>query len=151
MAGTMANCAENSEAIARFSDAFGLFVGRGRRFSVEALAAATGIPARTIRAYKDGEACPGHLNLITLMAVLPPAFCNEVIAPAGLEAARRAEGGDPCTYAANRAVLTAAQRLGEMLADGRFCQKDQDELAEVVFPQLIERLQGWLAANRDGA
>ena len=145
----MENSNGNSDT-QRFADAFGLFVGRGRRFSVEALAEATGIPRRTIQSYKDGEACPSHANLILLLTVLPAAFCNEVIAPARLEGAKRLEGGNPCTFAANESILGTAKRLGEMLAnDGRFCHREQMEIAKELFPKLIEDLQGWLAANKN--
>ncbi|MGI9412096.1 MAG: hypothetical protein ACR2PM_00390 [Hyphomicrobiales bacterium] len=148
----MENTLSTSEANRRFANALNLFVGRGRRFSVEAVAEATGIPRRTVQSYKDGEACPCHVNLLAMLAVLPAAFANEIFAPCGLEGVRRAEGGNPCTFAANESILTVAQRLGEMLAnDGKFCHREQMEIAQKLFPKLVEDLQAWLNGHRSAA
>src|SRR5579883_3351405 len=59
-----------------FRDAFALFVGQGRRFSCEAVAAATKIPLRTVRAYQCGECLPSWERLWLLMLVLPTEFTD---------------------------------------------------------------------------
>ncbi|MBN8292845.1 hypothetical protein JI664_12795 [Rhodobacter sp. NTK016B] len=72
-------------------DALRLRVGRGKRYSVAALADATGIAPRTIESYMQG-ATPGLNALLSLMSVLGPSFTSDILAPAGMTA----QSADPC-------------------------------------------------------
>lgn len=65
------------------ADALGLYVGRGKRFTVEDLAAASGQSERTLRAYMDGSTSPALAGLLTLFAVMPDSFVNQVMRLAG--------------------------------------------------------------------
>lgn len=68
---------------ARLSDALRLFVGRGRRYSLAALAAATPIPESTLKSYVEGRAVPGLTNFLILVSYLPPEFADMILAPTG--------------------------------------------------------------------
>lgn len=78
-----------------FCDTLSLFVGPGRRFEADAIGAATGITADTIRRYLRRESCPEWANAIALLRVLPPEFAASVLRPAGLTGLRRIDGSSP--------------------------------------------------------
>lgn len=117
------------DAAALFGDALHLFIGRGRRYSAEALGEATGIPARTIYSYMQG-ATPSLHNMIRLMAVLPPAFANHILASAGLGGARRMDcGGDACGQTHMARMAARMHKLADALADGRVDHREARDLA----------------------
>lgn len=101
-----------------FRDTLALFVGPGRRFEVETMAAATGISADTFRRYLRGESCPEWANAVAILGVLPPEFAAAVLRPAGLTGLRRV-AGDITPAATLAEVLEGATALAAALADGR--------------------------------
>lgn len=110
-----------------FRDNLSLFVGAGRRFEVEDVAAAIGKSPDTIRRYLRGESCPEWENAVALLAVLPPEFAAAVLRPAGLTGLRRIDG-DSTGPETLRDVAQAAAVLATALVDGRI---DHTELPEV--------------------
>jgi len=113
----------------RLEDAMRLFVGSGRRFSVNAVSAATGIPARTIKSYQQGEAVPGLGNLLRIFAVLPPEFAEMLLAEAGLCGVRPAEQVAPCGYKAMAQLSARIHRLSTAMKDGRINHQERPPLA----------------------
>lgn len=101
-----------------FRDNLSLFVGAGRRFEVEDVAAAIGKSADTVRRYLRGESCPEWENAVALLAVLPPEFAAAVLRPAGLTGFRRIDG-DSSGPETMRDVAQAAATLAAALVDGR--------------------------------
>lgn len=143
---------ENKPAI--FRNAFNLFAGRGRQFSVSGVAEGSGIDRRAIQAHKDGECDVPTEKLVSYMAVLPPAFCNEILAHAGLGGASRLEDADGCTHRLLGKLGLTVGRMTEMLADDRsphrFDHLEEAELKQVL-PALREAIDRWLAAHSSAA
>ncbi len=119
VAGSCVEAGERSRNIRSiFRDNLSLFVGTGRRFEVDDVAAAIGKNPDTVRRYLRGESCPEWENAVALLAVLPPAFAAAVLRPAGLTGLRRIDG-DSTAGETMREVARAAAVLAAALADGR--------------------------------
>lgn len=112
-------------ALSRFTSAFRLAapdVARRRHISER-----TGICTRTLDAYSSGQSTPGLSNLMSLAAVLGPAFLSDVLAPIGMVVTQpdlSAEDGQMLTD-----LLDHAHRLSEALDRGFVSHKDQKDLA----------------------
>jgi hypothetical protein len=74
-----------------FKNIFALYVGQGRRYSVETISDATGISAATLNKYRRGESCPEWPQAVAIMGALGPAFASAILAPAGLGGVRKVE------------------------------------------------------------
>lgn len=110
-----------------FRNTLSAFVGPGRLYPVEVVAAATQMKPDTIRRYLRGESCPEWHNAVAIMGVLPPEFANTILHPAGLTGLRRI--GGECTAAETlREVAEGAAVLASALADGRI---DHTELPAI--------------------
>lgn len=101
-----------------FRDTLSLFVGPGRRFQVEDVAAAIERGPDTVRRYLRGESCPEWDSGVLLLGALPPEFGTAVLRPAGLTGFRRIDGATSSGEAL-RDVTQAAATLATALADGR--------------------------------
>ena len=126
----------------------GAFVGRGLAWSVDALAAETGIAVSTLRDYLAGHATPGLPNLLKLLTALPSEFADMVLMPAGLGGCRRLAMGEagPLTLNAKASELVAM--IGLHLEDGRI-----DHVEEAQQVPLVRRLRAAcdrFLAGRDG-
>jgi len=127
-------------------DVFRLFVGKGRRISYAALAAATRIPEGTLKTYANGTAIPLH-NLCRLLRVLPRDAGNMLIAQSGMSLTDSAEpntdwlalgekAGDFATkvirYQRSGGVIDHVEaadlrtNLREMFADGAGAMREAD-------------------------
>lgn len=130
-----------------FRDTLALFVGQGRRFSVEAVSAATGIGCDAIRAYLRGQSCPEWANAIAILNVMPAEFANAVLQPAGLSGARKVDATSTAAETL-REITEGAAALASALADGRIDHTEwptvRKELieAQVSISQLLSRGEG---------
>lgn len=102
------------------TDAINAFLGRTEgRIPVPNVSHETGISERTLHGYKNYESSmPGLLNILKLMARLPPAFANRILAIAGLGAAIPIE---PSTFNPNETMAIISEQLNLMVhrnADG---------------------------------
>ena len=111
-----------------FRDAFALFVGQGRRFSCEAVAAATKIPLRTVRAYQCGECLPSWERLWLLMLVLPTEFTDMLLAPAGLASVQRTDESPVAPRTMGRELADAMADLARCLERGQVDHRDAARL-----------------------
>lgn len=118
-------------AAAVFADAFSGYVGLGR-LSIEDLAGATDIPARTLRSYQSGEATPGLLNLLRIACVLPASFSNDLIALAGLGGARRLDGEAKSVATVGAAMADELRIICGTLEDGRIDHKERAVLLKTL-------------------
>lgn len=121
--------------------AIGLFMGRGRQFSVADIALATGIGARTLQSYiASGEErrTPSYEALFTLMQFFGPQFTSKVLGWIGQGAhSLTPEANDPGVI-----IATLAQGVSQFAirgADNVFCHVDQGAL-EPVADQMIATL-----------
>lgn len=138
-----------------FADALGLFVGRGRRFSGEAVASATGIPLSTIKSYQGGLASPSCPTLLTLMRFLPIEFAAQLLGRIGLGVYPLDPGAvDPHRVLAVAAGGVAA--LAGALADQRIDHTEEMPVAiearrvAAQLTGLAEQLEAAHAARRRG-
>ena len=118
-----------------------LYVGRGRPYSAESLAEATGIPERTIRSYQMGDATPGLANLLALIRCLGGVFAAACLEDAGVAAVLMQDDleADPRELATAQAESLA--KLVAALEDGRIDHTEAPELLA-----LARRLMPMLAA-----
>lgn len=116
------------EAAARaIADALRLWVGAGRRYSLAAVAAAGGIPERTVKSYRAGETTPSFANFLTLAGVLGPQFFNACLR--GLPFEVRATDPDDTTPQELLAdVCGFSAGLAQALADGRIDHRERPEI-----------------------
>ena len=134
------------EHVARaFADALRLFTGHGRRFSVQALAAVSGVRPRTVESYLCGQATPGWAAALSLAAVLPVEFLDAALLPTGRGAVDRAASADSHGHLlAQMAAVTAG--FAEAMADGRIDHRERAALKDAA-ASLAVRLNGFV----DGA
>ncbi len=118
-----------------------LYVGRGRPYSSESLAEATGIPERTIRSYQMGHATPGLTNLLALINCLGGVFAAACLEDAGVVTVLTHDDleVDPHQLATLKAESLA--KLVAALEDGRIDYTEAPELLA-----LARRLMPLLAA-----
>lgn len=128
-------------------DALALFVGRGRRYSVDAAAGAADIKPRTLKSYVEGKATPGLHVFLSLAAAMPLAWTNSILSLAGLRAEPIGEG-----YSDGPMVMCSvtkfAARLAEMLADGRINHMERAALPAML-RSLAEQLLAWAKQLED--
>lgn len=110
-----------------------LFVGRGRQISVEDLALATKIPARTISAWLAGDPlqrrrCKGH-HLLILQHFFGVAFTDRLLAPIG-QGGRDLEPAADAPAIVVATLVAGAAEFAARAADGRYCHVDRAELAD---------------------
>lgn len=130
----------------RLTDAMNLYVGRGRRFSVQALADASGLPVGTVQDIKDGMYVPKTHALLRLFRVLPPAFADMVLELADLGGCARlsAAAALPSPAAAIAEMSERVALIAGHLADGKHDHREMlAEIPEV--RDLLEVLRGYLA------
>lgn len=108
-------------------DTLSLFVGAGRRFEVEAVAAAINKSPDSIRRYLRGESCPEWDSAVDILDLLPVEFATSVLRPARLTGFRRIDG-EATPGETLRDVSQAAAILATALADGRI---DHTELPAI--------------------
>lgn len=127
------------EAICR---TVGLFMGRGRQHSVEDVALATGIPARTLSAmiaHGGDRRCPSGCNLLLLASFFGVTFTDRLLSTIG----QGARDLDPAADAPSVVVaklMTGAAEFARAGADGRYCHVDRAELRDdaVMMIQILE-------------
>lgn len=126
------------DAARRMEDALRLRVGRGRRFSFPALSDATGIPTRTLESYVQG-ATPGLAALLSLCAVLGPAFTSDILAACG-QTAQEASHDEPEHLRVLGALGGLIAQISEAVADGHVDHREAAQLRPMA-AQLIEILE----------
>lgn len=107
-----------SEIYTHFADAMRRHVGRGRRWSVAALAAATGYCDSMIAQLRSGERKPNLEHVTVIQANLGTPFINDMLAFHGHHAARPVQ---PCEVRALDALAAgarAAATAAEAVSDG---------------------------------
>lgn len=127
----------------RFTDALRVHVGKGKPWSVEALAEATGIDDRTIRGYHEGSACASMAKALALAAVLPPDFTNALLGLAGLGHAKRLEPGEVAVAELGSDLAGAVALLSRHLEDGVVDHQEREEGKRRLRP-LAEKLAAFL-------
>lgn len=143
----MSNCPIVSHEIAmgRLADAIRAFVGQGRRFSVNGLAAATGLPARTISSYHQGDATPGLGNLLCLIAVLPAEFADMILEPSGKGNISEINTSKITTaLEVNRQAAALTALVAEHMVDGRIDHREA-AIQEPVMRSLQAAINQYLA------
>lgn len=114
----MSELEHTANARSAYRDALSLFVGRGKRFEIKDVAAATGMHPDTLCRALTGTSCPDWANTVALMAVLPVEFSEMILRPAGITGARRIDGEiHPSAVLSETADAVSA--LAAALADGR--------------------------------
>ncbi len=134
----------------RFTSALRVFVGQGRAYSVASIAEASGIPHRTMKAYHQGQATPGLQNLLSLVAVLPPAFANALLEYAGLTGAHRVDGPNLTPHKVLAQMCDEAAQLAHELSDGELNHIERAELRRRL-PDLIAKLATFNAQLQERA
>lgn len=111
------------------SDALRVHAGLGKPWSVERLAAETGLDFTTVKGYHAGNCGPSLAKFLKLAAVLPDEFLNTVLARAGFFAAQRLDPEAVSVLTVNRQMSEMMAQFGEFLEDGKI---DHREIAALV-------------------
>lgn len=107
----------------------------------DALSAASGVPARTIKSYRVEGKEPGLANALSLACVLGPRALNPLLALIGYVATplEDADEADPARIVAD--LLPHVSTIAAAAADGRIdhierpaCQRAADQIIEAVMP-----------------
>ena len=107
-----------------FTDAFRAEVGRGKAWSRDSLAQATGFDTSSIGSWMNGEAVPTAWKLVRLMAVLGPRFSN-----AGQAGADWIEVATVSILDVNAACSALAAQVAADMADGQIDEAEEAALA----------------------
>ena len=130
-----------------FADALRLFVGQGKRFTVEAVAEASGVTVRNILAYRGGECGATFENAMAIIAVMPPEFAQQALKSSGIIEVKKAEpDAKACARRLNTRLAQHAARLAEMLEDGRIDHQEEAELRRSL-PELQAKITRYLAST----
>jgi len=134
-------------ANAAFARALRLRVGQGKLYGFKAMAEATSLPERNLRAYAAEDTAPPLHAVLSVFSVLGPGFASDVLAEAGLEA-QLIEPGAPEHQKLLTAMMRLAHDLSEALEDGHV---DHRESAAMRGPaeQLLKMLST-MTAKRSG-
>ena len=112
----------------RFSATLRLYVGRGRLYSVAALAEATGVGQRTLKSYFEG-ATPGFQNWLILLRFLGSTFGAACMADAGVCAVvMRSDVEEACPHQTASEMASALSIMLKALEDGRIDHQERPEL-----------------------
>lgn len=125
-------------AARRIEDAIRLRVGRGKRYSFQALSDATGIPLRTCESYVHG-ATPGLAGLLSLCAVLGPQFTSDILGLCG-QTAKSADADAPEHFRVLSALGELTSEIAEAVADGHVDHREAAQLRPLA-QGLIEALE----------
>jgi hypothetical protein len=121
----------------------GLFVGQGRRFSVEDIEAGTRIPARTVsgwiaNAVENRRRPKGH-HMLMLVQFLGVEFTNKLLGPVGQGGRDLNPAPDEPSVVVARLVENATE-FAKRAVDGVFCHRDHAELenpADVIIATML--------------
>lgn len=127
-----------------WTDMMVLFVGHGRRYTVEALSEASGIPASTIYAIRRGTHMPKWSEAMELLKHLPTSAADMVLAPAGL--AVRPIEGEACNYSLIADLGRTTAHFTDALEDGKIDHREE-AMAEPLVRAVVARGTAWLAAR----
>lgn len=125
-------------AAQRLEDALRLRVGRGRRYSFTGLYDATGIPTRTLESYVHG-ASPPLCNVLSLCAVLGPAFTSDLLSVAG-QSAKEGTTDDPEHMRTLSCLTGLAAQIAQAVEDGHVDHREAAALRPVA-QELIALLE----------
>lgn len=112
-----------------FTDAFRAEVGRGKAWSREGLAQATGFDTSSIGSWMNGEAVPTAWKLVRLMAVLGPSFTNRILALACQTGADWVDAATVSILAVNAECAALAAQVAADMADGQIDEAEEAALA----------------------
>ncbi|PLX36966.1 MAG: hypothetical protein C0605_07815 [Hyphomicrobiales bacterium] len=129
-----------------FSDALRVHVGRGKPWSVEALAAATALDFATVKGYHAGANGPSLAKFLTIAAVLPDEFINRVLALAGFGGAARLEPDAVSALTVNRQISDLMAQFAAALEDGRIDHRERAELVASA-RALLPMIQDFVATH----
>lgn len=118
--------------------ALNLFVGRGKRYSVEDVAEASGVCARTIDSYRRGDAMPSIERYQSLCAVLGQAFFAATVKHMPFEV-RSTDPSDITPPQLLTELLSASGSLATFLEDGRVDHMEKAQLKPIL-ADLRERI-----------
>lgn len=110
-----------------------LFMGRGRRFSVEEVSIGTGIADRTlsamIAASPEARRRPSACHILMLASFFGVEFTERLLAPIG-QGARDLDPAADAPGAIVATLITGAAEFARAGQDGAFCNRDRHELAD---------------------
>lgn len=132
------------EADAAVWRALTLFIGRGRRYSVEDVATGTGIPGNTIAKWLTPDPLqrrrPKGCHLLLVAQFIGVAFTNKLLGPIG-QGGRELEAADDAPGRVIARLAAASAKFAELGADGAFDHVDRgklepfaDDMIEVITP-----------------
>ncbi len=107
------------------TDAIRRFVGLGKQFSADEVAAKTGIDVRTVRSYLSGESPPSIHRLLRLGMVLGPPFLNEILLIANLGGVKRLGQAEVDAPETVREMVSQTKLMLDRLADGNFDHRER--------------------------
>ena len=133
-------------ATQRLSAGLRLFVGRGKPFSVDMLADATGGSASAVEKYMAAQATPGLAMALRLLAALPESFANHLLELSGLTGARRIDATAKSAGVVLAEGAGFVADLAEKLKDGRLDHRERAELRNALGPFIadLQNLQAQL-------
>ena len=130
-----------------FENALKLFSGQGRPISTADIAAASGVPERSVNAYRSGESDPSWHKALAIMSIMPSQFSAMALRPAGIISVKKACESDGCEFRLNQAATEFLNQLGAYFADGKIDHSERAKLVKQDVPELIKALQSYLAAE----
>ncbi|SOC13848.1 hypothetical protein SAMN05877809_10725 [Rhodobacter sp. JA431] len=126
------------DAARRFEDALRLRVGRGKRYSFDALSDATRIPTRTLESYVQGVTPPLHAFL-SICSVLGPSFTSDILAACN-QAAHEVNPGDPEHLRVVASLGELVTQISMAVADGYVDHREAAQMRPIA-ARLIELLE----------
>jgi hypothetical protein len=124
----------STESIQRaFKDALVLFVGQGKRFPISTVAELSGVNARNLYAYQEGQNAAPFDAIFSVCAALRdcPGFADAVFAPAGLSVGHRITGDEAEAFDVVQALARTTSEAAAR-APGGFNHKERADLKPIV-------------------
>ena len=111
-----------------YASALRMYVGAGRRISINALSKKTKLARATIRGYLRDDGRPSDDNHEKMVAVLGDDFRALVNLEKGY-ATVPLSAAEPCARTLHVENLSVAQEMAQRLSDGVFCHRDKAAMA----------------------
>ena len=127
-------------------DALNDYVGTGKEWTRARFAAATGIPAKRLDRYTQGDQRPTSFDLLRMQAVLPPEFTNRILGLVGLGNARRIKPGNVTEFDVNKKAAAHAAAFAACLSDARSPGRI-DEFEDRLLTRSAEELHATIGAH----
>lgn len=115
----------------RLQAAIAMRVGRDRQYTPEMVEKATGIVARTVKAYRSEGIDPSLTAFLRMVAEFGPEFANEILEIAGVTGCEPVEAADLDGHALLAESAHTTAEIADVMVDGKITHDERPKMLRV--------------------